>query len=53
MPRRLIEMVLPEQQIANVQKLLEDRPVVDVWYDKLSESLTLVKILVSTEETEP
>jgi hypothetical protein len=33
--------------------LLQDRPVVDVWYDRLSDSQTLVKILVSTEETEP
>jgi uncharacterized hydrophobic protein (TIGR00341 family) len=53
MPLRLIEMVLPEPQIKTVQELLQDRPVVDVWYDRLSDSQTLVKILVSTEETEP
>ena len=53
MPLSLIEMVLPEHQIKTVQELLQDRPVVDVWYDRLSDSQTLVKILVSTEETEP
>jgi uncharacterized hydrophobic protein (TIGR00341 family) len=49
----LIKMVLPGQQIKSVQKLLQERPVVDVWYDRLSDNQTLVKILVSTEETEP
>jgi uncharacterized hydrophobic protein (TIGR00341 family) len=53
MPLRLIEMVLPEQQIISVQKLLEERPVVDVWYDRISEIQTLIKILVAAEETEP
>lgn len=45
MPLRLIEMVLPEHQIKTVQELLQDRPVVDVWYDRLSDSQTLAKIL--------
>jgi uncharacterized hydrophobic protein (TIGR00341 family) len=53
MPLRLIEMVLPEPQIKIAQELLQDRPVVDVWYDRLSDTQTLVKILVSTEATEP
>jgi uncharacterized hydrophobic protein (TIGR00341 family) len=53
MPLRLLEMVLPEAQIKAVQELLQDRPVVDVWYDRLSDTQTLVKILVSTEKTEP
>jgi uncharacterized hydrophobic protein (TIGR00341 family) len=53
MPLRLLEMVLPENQIKTVQELLAERPVVDVWYDRLSDTQTLVKILVSTEETEP
>jgi hypothetical protein len=33
MALRLIEMVLPEQQVKTVQELLKERPVVDVWYD--------------------
>ncbi len=53
MPLRLIEMALPEHQIKTVQELLQDRPVVDVWYDQLSDTQVLVKILLSTEETEP
>jgi uncharacterized hydrophobic protein (TIGR00341 family) len=52
MPLRLLEMALPEHQIETVQELLQDRPVVDVWYDRLSDTQTLVRILVSTEETE-
>jgi cell fate (sporulation/competence/biofilm development) regulator YmcA (YheA/YmcA/DUF963 family) len=52
MSLRLLEMVLPEHQIKSVQELLQDRPVVDVWYGRLPDSQTLVKILVSTEETE-
>ena len=27
--------------------------MIDVWYDRLSDSQTLIKILVSTEESEP
>jgi uncharacterized hydrophobic protein (TIGR00341 family) len=53
MALRSIEMVLPEQQIKNVQELLKDKPVVDVWYDRMSEEQTLVKVLVKTEDTEP
>jgi uncharacterized hydrophobic protein (TIGR00341 family) len=53
MPLRLIEMVLPDQQKKTVQELLHERPVVDFWYDRISEEQTLVKILVKTEDTEP
>jgi len=53
MALRLIEMVLPEQQIKTVQELLQEQPVVDVWYDQISEEKTLVNILVKTEQTEP
>jgi hypothetical protein len=50
MALRLIEMVLPEQKAKTVQELLKERPVVDVWYDRLSEGQTLVKVLVLTGE---
>jgi uncharacterized hydrophobic protein (TIGR00341 family) len=53
MALRLIEMVLPGEQIKTVQELLQDQPVVDVWYDRISEEQTLVKVLVTTENTEP
>lgn len=53
MPLRLIEMVLPEANVAEAQDLLKDHRVIDVWYDSLSEHQTLIKILVPLEETEP
>ncbi|MEW6386302.1 MAG: TIGR00341 family protein [Thermodesulfobacteriota bacterium] len=52
MPLRLIEMVLPQEHVEEARELLREQPVVDVWYDQLSEKQTLIKILVSLEETE-
>lgn len=52
MPLRLIEMVLPERQVEEAKEVLQGHPVVDVWYDRLSESQVLVKILVEVEQSE-
>jgi uncharacterized hydrophobic protein (TIGR00341 family) len=52
MPLRLIEMVLPADHVQEVQDLFTEHPVVDVWYDQLSETQTLIKILVSVEDSE-
>jgi uncharacterized hydrophobic protein (TIGR00341 family) len=52
MPLRLIEMVLPESQVAEARELLQEQPLVDVWYDQLSETQVLIKILVEVENTE-
>lgn len=52
MPQRLIEMVLPENLVAEARELLQEQKVIDVWYDRLSEDQTLIKILVSVEESE-
>ena len=52
MPLRLLEMVLSEGHVHEVKELLEGEPIVDVWYDQLSETQVLVKILASVEETE-
>jgi len=52
MPLRLIELVLPENHVKDLEELLKDEPVVDVWYDQISETKTLIKILASVEETE-
>jgi uncharacterized hydrophobic protein (TIGR00341 family) len=52
MPLRLLEMVLPEGHVHEVKELLEDEPIVDVWYDQISETQVLIKILASMEETE-
>jgi uncharacterized hydrophobic protein (TIGR00341 family) len=53
MPFRLIEMVLPENWVEEAKELLQGPQIVDVWYDRISERQTLLKILVSMEETEP
>jgi uncharacterized hydrophobic protein (TIGR00341 family) len=52
MPLRLLEMVLPEGHVGEIKELLKDEPVEDIWYDRISESQTLIKILAHTEETE-
>lgn len=49
---RLVEMVLPLEHVTEAEKVLAAHKPVDVWYDRLSESQILLKILVSTEETE-
>jgi uncharacterized hydrophobic protein (TIGR00341 family) len=53
MPQRLIEMVLPENFVEEARQLLQEQKVIDVWYDRLSESQTLIVILISVEESEP
>jgi uncharacterized hydrophobic protein (TIGR00341 family) len=53
MALRLIEMVLPGEQIKTVQELLKEKPVVSVWYDRISEEQTLVNILIKIEDSEP
>lgn len=52
MPLRLIEMVLPENHVGEARDLFQGKPVVDVWYDKISEDRTLIKVLVSVEDSE-
>ena len=52
MPLRLLEVVLPDPQIREVEELLKDEPVVQVWYDRISEQQTLLKILATAEEAE-
>jgi uncharacterized hydrophobic protein (TIGR00341 family) len=49
---RLLEMVLPEGHVREVKELLKDEAVEDIWYDRISESQALIKILAQTEETE-
>ncbi|WP_449244037.1 TIGR00341 family protein [Desulfobacca acetoxidans] len=52
MALRLLEMTLPKPHVREVKELLQDEPVVEVWYDQISEELTLLKILATSEETE-
>jgi uncharacterized hydrophobic protein (TIGR00341 family) len=52
MPLRLMEVVLPEQHLQKVEDLLREEPLAGVWYNRISEQQTLIKILASAEETE-
>lgn len=52
MALRLLEMVLPEEHLGEVEELLREEPVVEIWYDRISEQQTLLKILATAEETE-
>lgn len=52
MAHRLIEMILPAEKRGNVEELLQDYPVKNAWYDKLSDNQMLVRILLLTEDTE-
>jgi uncharacterized hydrophobic protein (TIGR00341 family) len=52
MALRLIEMVLPEPHVEEAKDLLHRHPVEDVWYDRLSESQVLIKVLIEVEQSE-
>jgi uncharacterized hydrophobic protein (TIGR00341 family) len=51
-PLRLIEMVLPANHVAEAKELFQEQPLVDVWYDQLSETQVLIKVLVEVEHSE-
>lgn len=52
MPLRLLEMVLPEQHLKEVETMLQEEPVANIWYDQISEQQILIRILALAEETE-
>ncbi len=52
MPLRLMEVVLPEHHLRELEDLLRELPVVQTWFNRISDQQTLVKILASVEETE-
>jgi uncharacterized hydrophobic protein (TIGR00341 family) len=52
MALRLIEIVLPYENSESVQGLLKEQQFLSVWYEKLSEEQTLVKILLLAEKTQ-
>jgi uncharacterized hydrophobic protein (TIGR00341 family) len=45
-------MILPAEKKGNVEELLKDYPVKDVWYDRLSDQQMLVRILLRADDTE-
>jgi uncharacterized hydrophobic protein (TIGR00341 family) len=52
MALRLIELVLPEKRSRELQELIRDRQPLGIWYQELSDNNILVRVLLSTEETE-
>lgn len=52
MALRLIEIVLPDGVSQGVQGLLKEQKLLGIWYEKLSEEQTLIKILLLAEKTE-
>lgn len=52
MALRLIELILPEKRSGELQELIEDWKPLGVWHQALQEDKILVRILLSTEETE-
>lgn len=52
MPLRLLELVIPEEHLKEAEALLQEEPVANIWYDRISEQQTLLRILAPVEETE-
>lgn len=52
MALRLIEMILPGQRRKELEDLLSDRKPLGVWHQELQDDKVLVRVLLSTEETE-
>jgi uncharacterized hydrophobic protein (TIGR00341 family) len=52
MALRLIELIVPEDQIGYAKELLKDCQPLEIWYEKLQEDKTLIRILLPAEKTE-
>jgi uncharacterized hydrophobic protein (TIGR00341 family) len=52
MALRLIELILPEDQIKYTQDILKDCQALGVWYENLQENKFLIRILLLAEKTE-
>jgi len=47
-----LEVVLPEPRLKEVEDLLRDEPMLEVWYERIWEQRILLKILATVEENE-
>jgi uncharacterized hydrophobic protein (TIGR00341 family) len=52
MALRLIEAFVPKTEKDQVQEILKDHKVLGIWQEEVSENQVLVRILLSSEETE-
>ncbi len=52
MALRLIEVVLPEERVEEINKLLEEHKPLGIWQESLSGGKVMIKIVLPTEKTE-
>jgi hypothetical protein len=52
MALRLIELILPEDQIIYAQDILKDCQALGIWHENLQENKILIRILLPAEKTE-
>jgi uncharacterized hydrophobic protein (TIGR00341 family) len=52
MSLRLIETVLPEKYQKEIEEILREKAVIDIWQEKIEGNLSRMKILVSTGQSE-
>jgi len=52
MALRLIELILPEDQLQYAQGILKDCQAIDIWNENLQENKVLIRILLPAERTE-
>jgi uncharacterized hydrophobic protein (TIGR00341 family) len=52
MALRMVEIFIPTEKEKQLRELLEEHQPIDIWSDRISESRTLVRMLVPSEDTE-
>ena len=52
MPLRLMEVTIPDNNIQDLRKVIEDESTIDYWQEEKIESGLLVKMILSVEQTE-
>jgi len=52
MALRMVEIFVPTEKEKQLRELLEEHKSIDIWSDRISESRTLIRVLVPSEETE-
>lgn len=52
MPLRLMEIVIPDTNSKKIKQLLDDKALIDSWWEEISEFGSLIKLLLPAEHTE-
>jgi hypothetical protein len=53
MALRLVEIILPDGEEDDLNDLVKDIEILDIWYVSLSEDRLMTRVLVQSEQTEP